>query len=163
MKTILGIVLFLMLTTLSFSDSVDDKSKNELVNDKSDAYYRKTLVGTWKITIKRDDGIEINTVDTFLANGNIIQKGIMKTPGGIIINVEAKCTWEIRNGIVFSILKSISPEGLIPLGSTFQDKIISMDANEFKYKNEDGKIYTYKKIIKKDDKKDLLKPIPSDK
>lgn len=112
--------------------------------DTSDSFYRKTIVGSWKIQIK-GGGIELNAVDTFQKDGQLIQKGKVETGKGTI-GLDFTSEWKIENGVLISTVTSASHPDLVPVGFVTKDKIIFMDTDTFKCVTEKGELETHIKI-----------------
>ncbi len=68
----------MILSIVSATNLLAEEATKQL-----DEYFKKTIVGNWKIQLNVN-GIEINSVDTYLPNGKVDQKWNMKTPNGVI-------------------------------------------------------------------------------
>ncbi len=91
---------------------------SNLVDDPvvKDDYFKKTIVGSWKIM--RNDEINLFAVDTFLSDGEAWHKGEAKV---------SRSQWKIEDGYLFLTVESSDNEDLIPVGKKKKNKILFMD------------------------------------
>jgi hypothetical protein len=114
----------------------------------SDSEISKLLTGKWRIMLS-EDNMKLDAVDDYLPDGTVIQKGRL-TAAGQTMNIEMKATWKIENGKLISTLVSIKPVGIMPVGLTTTDTVVSIDKVKFVFKDgETGERQTYYRISKK--------------
>lgn len=113
----------------------------------SDNEISELVIGKWNINITDEDK-KLIAVDEYLPDGRVIQKGTLSF-AGMKMNINAESTWKIENGKLISSLVSIEPEGMIPIGETFSDTVISIDKEKFVFiDGNTGERATYYRINK---------------
>jgi hypothetical protein len=113
----------------------------------SDDEISAMLVGKWRVMLS-DENTKLDAVDNYLPDGRMIQEGKLTTSGQRM-NIKMESTWKIKDGKLISTLVSISPKGLIPVGLTTTDTVISIDKVKFVFKDgQTGKRETYYRVTK---------------
>ncbi len=99
---------------------------SNLVDDpvKKDEYFKKTIVGSWKILPA--DGENLYGVDTFLSDGEAWHNGDIK-----ISNTKTDCVirsqWKIEDGYLSLTVRSSDNEDLFPTGKKKKNRILFLD------------------------------------
>ena len=113
----------------------------------SDSEITERLIGKWHITLN-EDNMKLDAVDEYLPDGKLIQKGTLEVSGQKL-NIEMEATWKINKGKLISTLVSIEPKGMIPIGLTSTDTVVSIDKEKFVYSDDEtGEVQTYYRISK---------------
>ena len=65
------------------------------------------------------------------------------------MNIKMESTWKIENGKLISSLVSMEPEGMLPVGITTRDTVISIDKTKFVFRDDTtGERQTYYRVSK---------------
>ena len=118
----------------------------------SDSKISGLLIGKWRIMLNDRDS-KLDAVDEYLPDGKVIQKGKL-TAAGKRININMESTWKVENGKLISSLVSIKPKGMLPIGLTTADTVISIDKVKFVFRDDKtGERQTYYRVSKESYKK----------
>ncbi len=140
--------LFLVFIVLLVSCSVFAAEKTNL----PDTEISGLLIGKWRITLSNNN-TKLVAVDEYLPDGKARQKGVL-TVANRRMNIQMESTWKIENGKLISSLVSITPKGMMPVGLTTTDTVISIDKEKFVLRGEKtGELQTYYRVGKKADKR----------
>ena len=113
----------------------------------SDSEISKLLIGKWRIMLS-DKKMKLDAVDEYLPDGKVIQKGKL-TASGQKLNIEMEATWKVESGKLVSSLVSIKPKGLMPIGLTNTDTVISINKVKFIFRDGNtGELQTYYRVSK---------------
>ena len=127
----LTIVVVLSLTLNS--DASDQSSK--------DSEYKTLIVGTW---IYEDSTGDVHSYSEhqFKKGGESVGDGYLIQDGRKVV-FRYRGNWKIVNGtITEKIIESTFSE---LVGTSSTDQIISIDSRKYTFKNEDGKIFSFKR------------------
>ena len=92
----------------------------------SDSEISKLLIGKWRIMLSDK-----------------------KTASGQKLNIEMEATWKVESGKLVSSLVSIKPKGLMPIGLTNTDTVISINKVKFIFRDGNtGELQTYYRVGK---------------
>ena len=119
---------FFILTLISCSVFAAEKT------NLPDNEISKLLIGKWRILLS-DKKTKLDSVDEYLPDGKVIQKGML-TASGKRMNIEMESTWKIEDGKLIYSLLSIKPKGMLPIGLTTADTVISIDKAKFVFRDD---------------------------
>ena len=117
-----------------------------------DSEISELLIGKWRIMLS-DKNTKLDAVDDYMPDGKVFQKGKL-TASGKRMNIEMESTWKVENGKLISSLVYVKPKGLLPIGLTTTDTVISINKTKFVFRDDKtGERQTYYRVAKKTDKK----------
>ena len=102
----------------------------------TDAEISEKLVGRWQ-EAGDTGGIVTNE---FTTDGKYRSEGVEKGPRGETKFV-ITATWKISGGVLTYTIESSKPKFYEP-GETLEEKVLSIDEREFKYRDVNGKVQT---------------------
>ncbi len=107
----------------------------------TDAELTRSLVGTWTLSVTNTKGLRAVFYKTYQADGSAIWHGTMYSQTRTQAAPNASGVWRVEQGNFFTTVTNSSSR-LIPVNKESRDKIISVTASQFIYKDENGKIET---------------------
>lgn len=106
----------------------------------TDAEVTQKLVGKWRET--GDTGGVVTNV--FTPNGKYICEGVEPRPGGET-KLAITATWKVTGGMLIYTIEQSQPRYYKP-GETLEEKVVSIDERQFKYRDVNGKIQTMDRL-----------------
>jgi hypothetical protein len=107
--------------------------------DLPDDEIARRLVGTWSMQ-QSLDGVSAQGSARFDSDGNYTWEGTM-TQEGTTTPISMTATWRINGGVMEYTVTSCEPDSLEP-GETFRDRVLSIEGQEFRWKDEDGEVFS---------------------
>jgi hypothetical protein len=106
-----------------------------------DVEYRTLIIGTW-IYEDSTGGDYSYSEQQFTKGGESVGNGYLIKNGQKVV-FKYRGNWKIVNGMITeTIIESTFPK---LIGTSSVDQIISIDASKYTFKNEDGKIFSFKR------------------
>lgn len=138
MKTYFSIFILILISCSVFAAEKTNLSDSEISG---------LLIGKWLITLSNNNNnTKLVAVDEYLPNGKARQKGIL-TVSNQHMNIKMESTWKVENGELISSLVSITPKGMMPVGLTTTDTVISIDKEKFILRDgKTGELQTYYRV-----------------
>ena len=109
-----------------------------------DEYFNKTIIGSWKIL--PSDGENLNSVDTFLSDGEAWHKGDFKIPDRIVEETSIRSQWEVKDGSLCLKVESVNGQDVKQEGQQLKYKIMFMDDKFMSLLNENDQELDYMKV-----------------
>ena len=111
-----------------------------------DEYYQQAILGSWKNKHECNDENNFSLY-TFLSDGEVWQNGKINISNELI-TFQKISSWEIKDGIITIILKSMDNfgQGITQVEKKTIFKIIFITNNFFIWQDNDGKKHTYRKV-----------------
>jgi len=135
MKT-LKIMLWILL---SLTALVVLASGNQEKPRLDDAEIRQRIVGTWLVDLKSHSGKSMDGSVSFLSNGTCSAEAVI-IKDELKNELHYECAWEVKDGfLIETVMKTNNPR-LISFGKITRDYVILLDAKQFVYQSENGKI-----------------------
>jgi hypothetical protein len=138
--------LFGVLALLAFSTAVVSSSASAREDKKkqTDEEITKLLVGTWIVD---------ETEGTAKIKGKIVYKkdgteeaDVTIEAGGKTIKLTVSATWKVKDGLLIEKVTKRNNQDIIKEDTESKDTVISIDKKEYKFKDEQGKERSYKRM-----------------
>ncbi len=106
--------------------------------DSKDSIYEKAIIGTWKDQEVTPEGEIYESTTTYAPNGQISMFGTISTQEETF-PVVVSGTWMIKEGYLYTTVKSSNAPMILPVGFSSSDEIINITNKELRYIS-DGEI-----------------------
>jgi hypothetical protein len=112
----------------------------------TDSEITKLIVGKWAVDEGGDNEPKIKGTMHYKKDGTVEANATIEIGKNPPLKVTVSGTWKAMDGVIVATVTKTNVPDLIKEGFVSKDTVISIDDKEFKYKSEQGKERTEKRI-----------------